>query len=138
MPTNRRHRGREREAVDGLSEVAYLYFTFGPFFEAEGFADGKTPQELRGLWRRHRSAIMARYMAENRAKGPGWEGIRPDMFWEELEEPRRKTAPGEFSSQKVWDHQRRVHDWVETDLAYLRRLGLLEPWELAAHPELSE
>jgi hypothetical protein len=112
--------------------VTYLFFSFGNFFEAEDFADGKSPAELQAVWRQHRAAILERYLAEHRARG--WPGCRPDYFWGELTEPRRTTAPGKYPSQRVWDRQRHVYDWVEDDLEYLRRLGLLEPWELAATP----
>jgi len=36
----------------------------------------------------------------------------------------------EFESTKVWDQQRQVYDWVESDYEYLKRLNLLEDWEL--------
>ena len=140
MPSTRTRRTRGRiVGSGGFTETEYLFYSLGAFFDAEDYETGKTKEELKAFWMKHRSAIMARYLEENRAKGPGWEGIRPWAFWElEDREPRRKTTPKEFSSQRVWDHQRRVHDWVETDIAYLRCLNLLAPWELAALPELSE
>lgn len=134
MPTTRRRRTRDRlTGAEGLTAVIYTFLSSGDFFEAEGFADGKSEAELRRLWTKHRAAVMARYSAECRQKGPGWAGERPWPFWKwEDREPRRPTPPREFSSQKVWDRQRRMYDWVETDWEYLRRLGLLEPWELDA------
>jgi hypothetical protein len=112
--------------------VDYLHFSAGPFFDAENYEVGKTQDELHTFWLSHRVAILSRFSEENRAKGPGWAGIRPWPFYElEDRAPRLKTAPKEFDSQKVWDPQRHVHDWVESDIEYLGRLGLLQEWELA-------
>lgn len=113
----------------GISEADYVYFTSGDFFEAENYEIGKSEEELKFFWDKHRGAIMERYLAENRKKG--WEANRPWYFWKvDAVEPRLKTPPGEFDAQRVWDHQRKVYDWVETDFDFLKRLNLLEDWEL--------
>jgi hypothetical protein len=71
MPTNRTKRARNRSSgPGGLTEAAYIFFTFGPFFEGEDFANNKTEDELRVFWAKHREAILKRYHHE---KG------RPDM-----------------------------------------------------------
>ena len=132
MPSTRTRRTRGRAVgPDGFDEVTYQFFACGPFFDAEDFADGLSKAELQTIWRTHRAAILSRYMAEHRDRG--WPGCRPDMFWEELTEPRLATPEREYESRRVWDRRRRVFDWCETDIEYLRRLTLLEEWELAAN-----
>ena len=132
MGAQRRSRGRTLGA-GGFTDMDYCYFATGAFFEAENYEVGKTKAEICTFWFSHRAALLARFLEENRAKGPGWGGLRPWPFWElEPRAPRRKTAPKEYESQKVWDRRRRCYAWVERDIEYLRRLGLLEPWELAA------
>lgn len=61
MPTTRRWRTRDREAVNGLPEVAYEYFSSGPFFDAETWGDQATAAERKVIWRQHREAIIERY-----------------------------------------------------------------------------
>jgi len=137
MATQRRGHNRTL-GPGGFTETDYVYFSTGTFFEAENYELGKSQDELRTFWHTHREAILSRFSEENRAKGPGWAGIRPWPFWElEDRAPRLKTAPKEFDSQKVWDRQRRVYDWIEMDLPYLKRLGLLELWEIEAATEQS-
>jgi hypothetical protein len=119
----------QKRGAGGISEADYVYFTSGDFFEAENYEIGKSEEELRMFWEKHRQAILERYMNEMRAKG--WIANRPWYFWKvDMVESRLKTPPGEFDAQKVWDHHRNIYNWVETDFAYLKRLGLLEPWEL--------
>ncbi len=122
MPTNRRRRTRELTTHDGLSADALASFCDGPFFGGEDFEAATTEAERRALWREHKSALMNRFMAELRQKGPAWAGVRPSVFWEwDEREPQRATPPGEFSNQRVWDHSRKLYDWVETGLDYLVR-----------------
>lgn len=64
MPTNRKRIARGRTNAGGLTEAAYIYFTWGDFFEAEGFEDGKSDDELKALWKKHREAIMERRRKE--------------------------------------------------------------------------
>jgi len=128
MPTNRKRIARGRVSTGGITEIDYEYYTFGPFFEAEDYENGKTKEELKAFWQAHRKAIMDRYMEENRLKG--LKAVRPSFFWDDITAPQRKTPPGEFEATKVWDHQRKVYDWVENDFDLLKRLNLLEDWEL--------
>jgi hypothetical protein len=66
MPSTRTRTRRGRTiGPDGLDEVTYTFFSFGPFFEAENFADGKSKEELRALWKKHHGAIEERYCREN-------------------------------------------------------------------------
>ncbi len=62
---NRTRRSLNRQ---GVAEVVYLFFAFGPFFEAENFADDKSKEELEALWTNHRGAIAARWAVENPAR----------------------------------------------------------------------
>lgn len=66
MPTTRRRTSRLQVSTAGLTEADYTYFTFGDFFEAEGYEDGKTEEELKAFWEKHREAILRRYHRENR------------------------------------------------------------------------
>lgn len=128
MPTNRGRRKRTQSTSGGITEADYIYFTCGAFFDAENYGDGKTQDELRAFWKTHRAAIMQRYLAQEKSRLHL--GHRPWPIWEwELMEPRLKTAAREYTSVKVWNRQAKVYDWVETDIEYLARLGLLEPWE---------
>jgi hypothetical protein len=72
MPTNRTRRTRDRAGAGGITEADYIYFTWGDFFEAEGYADGKTEEELKAFWLKHRAAIMARYEAEDHQEPDPW------------------------------------------------------------------
>lgn len=131
MPTTRKRTSRAQKGSGGITEVDYLYFSSGPFFDAEDYEKGKTENELKAFWKKHRALILDRYLKEMRLKG--WKGSRPWPVWEfDLTEQRLRTEPKEFDSQRVWDRQRGVFDWVETDFEYLERLGLLEPWEIEA------
>ena len=127
MPTTRTKRTRNRIiGAGGITEADYLYFCFGEYFEAEHYERGKTKAELRAFWKKHRKAIMERYLDEDKCIGR-----RPWAFWKwDMPEPQRPTPPGEFEAQKVWDRQRGIYDWVETDFAYLKRLNLLTAWEI--------
>lgn len=126
MPTTRtkKTRGRVTEA-GGITYADYIYFTSGPFFDAENYEQGKTKADLVKFWKTHRETILARYFTEQRNPGQ-----RPWPMWEwELTKPRLITEANKFTSMRVWDRQRKVYDFVETDFDYLKRLGLLEPWE---------
>ena len=130
MGTNRKRTQRSRVNVNsGFTEVDFLFFTFGAFFEAEGYADGKSDQQLLLFWRKHEKAMLARYMTECRSRNHACQ--RPTSWWAaSMPEPQRKIEPGEFDAQQNWDHQRRCFDWVESDAEYLKRLNLLEDWEI--------
>lgn len=129
MPTNRMRIARGRISAGGIPEAAYEFFSFGPFFDGEAWAAGQTEEELHDFWKRHRSAIMQRFLEELRQKGPGFEARRPEYFWRELTEPRLVTGKREF--YRPWpDKELHTTDVLETDFQILKRLNLLEPWEL--------
>jgi hypothetical protein len=129
MPTNRTRRSRSRSTTAGIGEADFEFFTAGDFFEAEGYADDKTEDELKSFWIKHRSTIMERYLDNNRLKKRIAD--RPWSFWKwDAPEPQKEIAPMKSDSQRRWDHQRHGYFWVEDDIEYLSRLGLLEPWEL--------
>jgi hypothetical protein len=132
MPTNRQRRTRARTAWGGgVTEIDYLYYTYGDFFEAEGYTDGKSKAELLSFWQKHREAIMQRYMSELQARGPLSAGVRPSYYWAEIKKPRLKTGTRQHG--RPWpDRNLYVEDVYETDLQYLRRLNLLQDWELEA------
>jgi hypothetical protein len=85
MPTTRRRRTRERTGAGGLSEVAFLYFGSGPFFEAEDFEEQTTEAERKAIWLRHREAIIARWHRENPAQ-------HDRVTWGERLEAREGTS----------------------------------------------
>jgi hypothetical protein len=128
MPTTRRRISRGRSRVGELSEIAYLYYTFGDFFEAEDYEDGKSESELKSFWDKHKNAIMERYLKENCEKS--FKGVRPWSFWKwEMSEPQGEFSPGD-GSVKIWNHQLNIYGFFENDFEYLARLNLLEAWEL--------
>ena len=122
----------------GLTEATYMYFAFGRFFEAEDYEVGKTAADLRALWNKHRGAIMARYSEANRLRGKHFAGRRPwaYMKWDRTE-PRilaTDLTPEDLELKKngLVNHKKFRQDGLEADLPYLKRLGLLEAWELEA------
>jgi len=133
MATNRTRRTRGRIGNDGLSEDAYIFFKWDGTL-SNGFADGKTKDEISAFWREHRGAIMARYLSDLRVKGPGFAGKRPSFYFDELEQkkPRRKTGKETWVGPCLSDGGDReiTDDVFETDFQYLKRLKLLEPREL--------
>ena len=132
MPTNRTRKTRGRIGADGLSNDAFVFFKWHGTI-SNGFSDGKTPDEILAFWREHRVEILARYLAENRLRGRA--GMRPSFYFEELErkQPRRKTGKEKWIGPvRIGGGDRTIIDDVfETDFQYLKRLDLLEKWELA-------
>ena len=127
MPTTRRRISRGRTGVKGISEIDFLYYSWGPFFEAEDYEDEKSEKDLRSFWDKHKKAIMERYLKENCEKS--FKGVRPWPFWKwDMAEPQREFSPGD-GSVRVWNHQLNIYGFFETDFAYLERLDLLETWE---------
>jgi len=118
-----------RTAAGGITEADYIYFTWGDFFCAESYEEGKTKSELKSFWKKNRAAILDRYFAEGRHSGQ-----RPWPFWEwEMPEPRLKV--GTVEHWPPWGKdgppkKPEIHDVYEEDFDYLKRLGLLEPWEM--------
>ena len=133
MPTNRSRRTRTRIGPEGLSNQAYVYYKWSGTI-GNGFSDGKTQEEILEFWREHRDEIMKLYLEDLKKKGAGWESMRPRFYFNELEEkrPRRKTGKKKWIGPVRSDDGDRtiIDDKFETDFQYLKRLGLLEPWEL--------
>ncbi len=130
--TKRRPRARIGEGW--LSEDAYIFFKWDGTIRT-AWAQGKTDAEILDFWTQHRDAILARYLADLRRKGPGWAGRRPRVLFDELEAqyPRRRTGVERWIGPVRSDGGDRTQTEAvfETDLRYLGRLGLLEPWEQA-------
>jgi len=78
MATNRTRRTRTQGKRGGISEADYIYFSAGPFFEAENYEDGKSEEELRAFWLEHREAIIERHHHEYPHHGDPW----PVEKWE--------------------------------------------------------
>jgi hypothetical protein len=128
MPTTRRRISRGRSRAGELSDIDFLYFTWGDFFEAEDYADEKSEEELRAFWDKNKKAILKRFIGENHKKN--FKGVRPWPFWKwDMPEPQREISPGD-DPQKVWNHQLNIYGYFEDDFTYLKRLNLLEVWEL--------
>jgi hypothetical protein len=129
LPTNRRRQSRSwAGGAEGLSEAAYQFYSFGPFFDGETWAEGQSESDLLAFWRAHRDAIMSRFLSDLCRKGPAWAGDRPDFFWREIKEKRRKTGIREYFN--TWfDREKHYADVYESDVEFLARLGLLENWE---------
>jgi hypothetical protein len=122
-----------RTVAGGITEVDYVYFTWGPFFDAENYEEGKTKAELKSFWKKNRMAIMDRYFRDRRHAGQRpW----PVFEWDlEPEYPRLKVGTKEWWGP--WENggmpkKPNISDVMETDEDYLARLGLLEPWEVEA------
>ena len=65
MPTNRTRRTRGRAiGAGGLTEAAYTFFSFGPFFEGEDWGREKTEGEIEAFWKAHRREIGAKQLDE--------------------------------------------------------------------------
>lgn len=137
MTTNRTRRTRGRIGSDGLSHDAYIFFKWNGTL-SNGFGDVKTEKEILEFWKEHRDVILSRYMEEMKLTGPDGAGRRPSFYFDELElkKPRRKTGKEKWIGpcRKDGGDQTIIDDVFETDFQYLKRLGLLEPWEVAAEP----
>lgn len=134
MPTTRKRISRGQViGAGGFSEDAYQYYSSGPFFGGEDFEQGKTEEELKAFWNKHRQAIMERFMAELRLKVKGWEGHRPDRYWQDLKDsgaaPRLHLVV-KLADNELYDNKKVEPSGREADFAYLKRLGLLEDWEI--------
>ena len=113
MPTTRVKRTRGRAiGAGGITEIDYTYFTFGAFFDAEDYELGKTKEDLKAFWNKHRQAIMDRYLEENRLKGNGWEGRRPWPFFEwDMTEPRLPVDMT-LADNELYDHKKVGSRWA--------------------------
>jgi len=61
MPA-RKQRGRK--ASSRLTEAAYMFFSYGSFFEGQTFEQRTSPEERAEIWKEHREAIIARWRSE--------------------------------------------------------------------------
>lgn len=90
-----------------------------------------TGEEISAFWQEHKREILQVFM--ERARAEGTPGRRPEDFINELEEqhPRLRTGQGAFWGPWQGGPPREPTKYpiFETDLQYLGRLGLLEPWE---------
>ena len=69
MPVkSKRARSRMRQ-IEGLSEAAFTFFSYGPFFDGEEYELRTTPEERERAWGKHREEIITRYRAEGH---DGW------------------------------------------------------------------
>ena len=135
MPTNRTKRTRGRTGSGGLTEAALSYFWWNGTIPNNEFLQGKTEAEILKFWKKHRTAILEWYIEKNRQR-KGDPGKRPEMFWQEITEERRKTGVEKWFGPVSADGKSReqVDDVFESDAQYLKRLNLLQGWELDYKP----
>lgn len=125
-----------RRTFSGVSEEVLSFFWWGGTISNE-WAKGKTFEEEWAFWQEHRGEILNWYIAKVRRLG--WDpGRRPSFFWYELEPQHKRRRRG-------W------HTWIgpmradggdriikepkfESNYQYLKRLGLLEGWEIESGP----
>ncbi|MBE0427887.1 MAG: hypothetical protein IBX72_14735 [Nitrospirae bacterium] len=126
MPTNRKRSMRTKLTHAGITEADYMYYSWGSFFDAEGYENGKTEEELKAFWIAHRDVIMARFMTK--AKQQRHRSKRPWPFWKYDITEQRLPVNVVLKSNELYNPEE-VHNGFEADYAFLRRLGLLEDWE---------
>jgi hypothetical protein len=116
-----------------LSNQAYVFFKWSGSI-ANGFSDGKTREEILAFWKEHREEIMKLYLEDLKKRGSGWEGKRPQFYFDELEEKKTRRKIGVEKSigpvRSDGGDRTVIDDRFESDFRYLKRLGLLEPWEV--------
>lgn len=131
MPTNRkRRRVQERGCPEAVREFLLCGFWFADVF---GNPDSEAPpiDELRDTWEDIGDSLLAEHLAES-------PGSRPWAWWEfDAPEPRKRTTPGGPYTQYIRPAGYGVPAncdpmEFETELAYLKRLGLLTAAELAS------
>ncbi len=126
---------RARIGDAGIPEAAMTYFRWSGTIQTE-WSRGRTEPEILAFWQANKEALMARYLADLKRKGPPWAGRRPSFFFDELESmhPRRKVGVTRWIGPIRLDGGDREcsEPKYESDLQYLARLGLLEEWEWAA------
>jgi hypothetical protein len=133
MPSNRKRIARGRTGRNGITEVDYFFYSWGPYFEAEDYEKDKTEDGIKSFWNKHREMIMERYLNKIQPKGKDWACCRPWAWWKwSMPESQQPIQSGALPSLKNWDHRKNEFAWIENDRQYLKRLSLLEPWELAA------
>lgn len=128
MPTNRTTRKRGRGGA-GLSESAKSYFWWNGLIYNEWVKE-KSEAEVLKFWQKNRKEILEWFIERNR-QNKGEPGKRPEMFWQEITEERRKTGTEKWIGPVRSDGGSReiTEDVYESDAQYLDRLGLLTGWE---------
>jgi hypothetical protein len=135
MPTNRTKRTRDRAGAAGLTESALSYFWWNGTIYSE-WRNGKSETEVLKFWQKNRKEILEWFIEKNRQR-KGDPGKRPEYFWDEITEPRRKTG-----TEKYWPSwgpdgppkKEEIEIIYETDYQFLKRLNLLQGWELDYKP----
>ena len=126
----------ERRTDSGLTEGALSFFWWGGTLgvgQGYEWRKGKTEAEVLEFWKKHRTGILTCFIEKclQRKMDPG---RRPDQFWNELEEktPRRKIGTEKWTGPIRPDGGSReeTEDIFETDYQFLKRLDLLQGWEL--------
>ena len=95
-----------------------------------------TPESSTAFWSKYKDEILSVYLEQNRQKG--CPGLRPDIYFAELaeENPRQIIIKKRFGPMSPSGEIPVLYDEdSETDFDYLKRLGLLEPWEMEAQKE---
>lgn len=91
-----------------------------------------TDEEALSFWTANRGEIMREYLDTMRKKGQPFQ--RPQEYFDELEakHPRRRTGWDEWYEPQTaaGPGKLRKDPVFETNEEYLRRLGLLESWEI--------
>ena len=133
MPTNRKRMSRTPKGGQRVTDAAMSYFSWGGVLgcgPGKDWADERTPEEIDAFWKEHRDEIMSRYMAEQKRRG--WVAERPPAFWDEIESKRRRRGVEKWIGPVRADGGDRTmtEPKYESDFAFLKRLNLLEPWEL--------
>jgi hypothetical protein len=86
------------------------------------------------FWKAHHKEIMATYLEQNRERNRPFQ--RPRQYWGELAQksPRLKIGTHEWWGAKYSPEppQLNISDIYESNYEYLKRLGLLEAWEMEA------
>ena len=133
MPTNRTTRKRGRGGA-GLSESAKSFFWWNGLIYNE-WVKGKSETEVLKFWQKNRLEILEWFIERNR-QNKGEPGKRPEMFWQEITEERRKTGVEKWFGPVSADGKSReqVDDVFESDYQFLKRLNLLQGWELDYKP----
>ena len=131
MPTNRQKRvPRRRARIDSERTVTRLLTGHDwPFLD--GFAPALTDEELRAAWKALGKELLKEFIEKN-------PGRRPWAWWQfEAKEPRRVVGVDVIDLPACGSQPARrcQYDIIETEAAYLRRLGLLSPAEEQALAE---
>jgi hypothetical protein len=141
LPTNRSKKQRKRTAGTAeISEAARYFRLLHLMPKTSPWAAGKSKQEIRDFWKKHRAEILREDDRQRQALGKPFR--RPSIYMDEIERehPRRQVgtetwwgpwtaagAPTEPETDAVY----------EDDRDYLKRLGLLAGWELEAWDDIS-